>query len=49
MALSPPQVAKYPALTRDMGEVDVVVVGAGITGLSIAYQLAKHGGSAKKP
>ncbi|GAQ83159.1 Ubiquinol cytochrome c reductase subunit RIP1 [Klebsormidium nitens] len=33
---------KYPALDKDL-KVDVVVIGAGISGLSIAYNLAKAG------
>lgn len=42
-SISHSQVAKFPALTKDEGEVDVVIVGAGIVGLNIAYELATHG------
>ena len=36
------QTYEYPPLTTDVN-ADVVVAGAGLTGLSIAYQLAKAG------
>ena len=36
------EVPKYPKLTRS-GSADVVVVGAGIAGLSVAYHLAREG------
>ena len=36
------QTYEYPPLTADVN-ADVVVAGAGLTGLSIAYQLAKAG------
>ncbi|GFH16038.1 rieske domain-containing protein, partial [Haematococcus lacustris] len=39
------QTQKYPTLTKDEGEVDVVVIGAGMTGLTTAYYLAKQGKS----
>jgi ribulose 1,5-bisphosphate synthetase/thiazole synthase len=35
---------KYPPLTEDT-TADVVVVGAGIAGLTCAYNLAKEGGA----
>lgn len=35
---------RYPSLTKDI-EVDVAIVGAGITGLSVAYHLIKAGKS----
>ncbi|GFH25793.1 hypothetical protein HaLaN_23817, partial [Haematococcus lacustris] len=37
------QTQKYPTLTKDEGEVDEVVIGAGMVGLTVAYYLAKHG------
>lgn len=37
------QAQEYPTLDKDEGLVDVVVVGGGIVGLNIAYQLAKNG------
>ena len=36
------QPPRFPKLDRDL-EVDVCIVGGGITGLSIAYALAKEG------
>ena len=37
------QPPRFPKLDRDL-EVDVCIIGAGISGLSIAYALAKEGG-----
>jgi 2-polyprenyl-6-methoxyphenol hydroxylase-like FAD-dependent oxidoreductase len=42
-----PQAQRYPSLTRNEGEVDILIIGAGITGLLTAYYLAKQGGWVK--
>jgi ribulose 1,5-bisphosphate synthetase/thiazole synthase len=40
----PAQTQKFPSLQKDEGEVDVVVVGGGLAGMLIAYELSKNGG-----